>query len=210
MRATMLSHSVFQWDFAPIPGKPDSARLWTLVLRCTAHIIPSTQKNIQLQKVPALPSPINTTTPPAAPSTFLPEETSPVPPGPLHLFSTLPLFSHYIYICYMWWLGSFAVLCFMKRRTQSYLVHYHKPVNPPALFRWAYSICFTPGDRPHHQLSIILVGVGMGGGRSTWKLNNTFVNTRKTASSVSTQFTHLCWIKCGAALWPHNHIVHSW
>lgn len=34
------------------------------------------------------------------------------------------------------------------------------PANPPALFQWAYSICFTLGDSADHQLSIILVDRG--------------------------------------------------
>lgn len=116
-----VSQLVFQWDFAPIPGKPDSGRLWTLVLRCTAllsrrvltyHIIHSKECPTPKSTSPSISYP----TPPAVPSTFLPEETSPVPSGSLHLFSSLLLFSHYIYICYIWWLGSFSVLCFIKRR----------------------------------------------------------------------------------------------
>lgn len=37
------------------------------------------------------------------------------------------------------------------------------PANPPALFQWAYSICFTLGDSADHQLSIMLVVRGEGG-----------------------------------------------
>ena len=33
----------------------------------------------------------------------------------------------------------------------------HKPVNPPALFQWAYSICSTLGDTVEHMPSIIAV-----------------------------------------------------
>lgn len=94
------------------------------------------------------------------------------------------------------------------------------PANPPALFQWAYSICFTLGDRPDHQLSIILVDRG-GEGDSSWELcNDVFDKTCTKHISLSastpspllhsnciTRHKILHWGRKVArrlALWPHN------
>lgn len=97
--------------------------------------------NFSISRTP--PPPLRLHTPPPAPlppSTFLPMGASPAPFGSLHLFSCLPLFSHYIYICYIWWLGSFSLLCFMKHRP---LWHMYTELFG-ALSQTSESSCFIP------------------------------------------------------------------